>query len=157
MATSPTLSEPPGDDTEAVRQFLNLDVRCSVEIHCGLVAWRACGRHWHHDASCDAMGMRWRAAPRWRRRWHAVAPAGVGGTADHRFGRPWLVACRCNKLVYCGAGDGSQRRWHRLGSSRGGLRSDTACPLEMVVAASGVGADSGPRYGVKPVLCKRLF
>lgn len=125
---------------EAVRQFLNLDVPLFVEsaFHgLGGVADFATAAIGNMTLLADAMGTVGGAAPGGGAAAavaHAVAPAGVGGTAlTADLGNASVVGrLSAGKLVYCSAGDGSRRGlgWHRLGSSRGGRpdRSDAACP-----------------------------
>lgn len=140
--------------------------RCSAvrRIRVSRPGWRGrlChGRHWQYDASCRCYGNRWRSRSRWRRGSRGGTRGCPSGrrrnSADRRFGqcvRGWSPV-GAGKLVYCSAGDGSRRGLDGTGwavpEEDGPIAVMPPAP-GMVVAANSVGADSGPRYGVKPIV-----
>lgn len=149
---------------EAVRQFLNLDVPLFVEsaFHgLGGVADFATAAIGNMTLLADAMGTVGGAAPGGGAAAavaHAVAPAGVGGTAltadlgnASVVGRLSVPASWSTAAPATAAGAALDGTGWAVPEEDGPIAVMPPAP-GMVVAANSVGADSGPRYGVKPIV-----
>lgn len=154
----------PRNSSGSVRQFLNLDVPLFVEsaFHgLGGVADFATAAIGNMTLLADAMGTVGGAAPGGGAAAavaHAVAPAGVGGTAltadlgnASVVGRLSVPASWSTAAPATAAGAALDGTGWAVPEEDGPIAVMPPAP-GMVVAANSVGADSGPRYGVKPIV-----
>ncbi len=148
---------------EAVRQFLNLDVPLFVEsaFHgLGGVADFATAAIGNMTLLADAMGTVGGAAPGGgaAARWHTRLPSGRRGTAltadlgnASVVGRLSVPASWSTAAPATAAGAALDGTGWAVPEEDGPIAVMPPAP-GMVVAANSVGADSGPRYGVKPIV-----